>query len=370
MLLLACLAACTPQVAPENPVKAVVSLEPHFSDLEQPTDLRFVPGGSGRALVTEQPGRVVLVGDGPKRTVFEMQTRCCGEQGLLSLAPHPDFVHNGLLFLYGSDVAGDTALSRVRLDPRTLEADPSSYRVLLVITQPGPTHNGGQLQFGPDGRLYLSTGDGEYRPSWLGALPFAQELGTPLGKLLRFTVDNAGNLSAPHDNPFVEVLEAKKTIWALGLRNPWRFSFDRDTGDLFVADVGETGFEEINAQPFAATKGANYGWPRAEGPNCRQTAGCAALTAPAVHYTHGAGCSVTGGYVYRGKKLPSLVGAYLYGDFCSGTVWAAERRGDGWRSRVLADTPYTLSSFAQDGAGEVYLLDYAGGTVYRLEPRN
>lgn len=256
-------------------------------------------------------------------------------------------------------------LSRVRLDVRTLAADPDSYKVLLHIPDPGPTHNGGQLQFGPDGFLYLSTGDGLYRPSWLGAPPYAQEMDGMLGKLFRFRVDETG-LSVPADNPFVHVEGAEAAVWAYGLRNPWRFSFDREGGALYVADVGETAFEEINVHSLRASRGANYGWPLADGPQCRVPVGCAGFVPPAFSYTHAEGCSVTGGYVYRGVALPELTGRYLYGDFCSGTIWAAVQRGGVWRTRVLADTSLTLSGFAQDPQGEMVALDYTGGVVYGL----
>ncbi len=341
-----------------------VKLEPTFTGLTQPTDLRFL--GDGLALATEQAGTVVLLGDGKPKTVFDLRKSvgCCGERGLLSLALHPDFAHNGLAFLYATDKTGGTTLSRVTLTPKTLEADPSSLTTLLKIPQPGPTHNGGQLQFGPDGRLYLSTGDGEYRPSWLGALPYAQEPDKLLGKLLRFDVSETGKLSAPQNNPFTGTKNAKSAVWALGLRNPWRFSFDPNTGDLYVADVGETVFEEVNVTP-PDEGGLNYGWPRAEGPKCRQES-CAAFAMPVLSYTHDEGCSVTGGYVYRGQALPELTGHYLYGDFCDGTLWAAAEKNGVWQTQTLLETPLTISSFAQDGAGEVYVLDYAAGTVYQL----
>jgi len=345
-----------------------VRLEPRFSGLTQPTDLRFLPDGSGRALVSQQAGTVVLVGDGAPRTVLDLRARvgCCNERGLLSLALHPDFGQSGLVFLYAVTRTGDTVLSRLALDHETLGADAASYRVLLCIPQPGPTHNGGQLQFGPDGHLYLSTGDGAYRPLWLGALPYAQEADTLLDKLLRLEVDGAGRVSVPADNPFAGSRGAKTAVWALGLRNPWRFSFDRETGELYLSDVGETAFEEVNVQPPSASKGANYGWPHAEGPACRDAEGCAALTTPALSYTHDAGCSVTGGYVYRGTALPELRGRYLYGDFCSGVIRAAGQRGGRWQTVVLADTRLAPSSFAEDDSGELYVLDYAAGDVYRL----
>lgn len=356
------LGACAPHLSGAGALSGgEVALEPRFTGLTQPTDLRFLE--DGRALATEQAGRVVLLTEGAvPEVVLDLRGRtgCCGERGLLSLALHPDFAANGLLFLYGSDKAGNTVLSRVTLGPETLTA--SSLRTLFTIAQPGPTHNGGQLQFGPDGHLYLSTGDGEYRPSWLGANPSAQKPGSPLGKLLRFAVSAEGDLSVPADNPFPG---GERTIWALGLRNPWRFSFDPATGDLYLADVGETALEEVNVQPLGASRGANYGWPHAEGTDCRQE-GCRAFTPPALTYPHSEGCSVTGGYVYRGRAVPALVGRYLYGDFCTGVLWAARRDGPTWTNDVVLDTPLVVSSFARDAAGEVVVLDYASGTVYGL----
>lgn len=252
------LVSCGPQLAPPGVIKAAgVRLEPRFSGLTQPTDLRFLPDGSGRALISEQAGTVVLVGDdtGENKTILDLQGRvgCCGERGLLSLVLHPNFTRNGLVFLYAVNKAGDTVLSRIELDRGTLEAKPDTDEVLLRVPQPGPTHNGGQLQFGPDGFLYLSTGDGIYRPSWLGALPNAQKEDTLLGKLLRFEVDEAGALTVPADNPFAGVSGAKAAVWATGLRNPWRFSFDRTSGDLFIADVGEAAFEEVSVQRLKAS---------------------------------------------------------------------------------------------------------------------
>ena len=356
--------ACTPQVSTAGALTGgEVALESRFTGLTQPTDLRFLP--DGRALATEQAGRVVLLAAGAApRVVLDLRERtgCCGERGLLSLALHPDFSENGLLFLYGTDQGGDTVLSRVTLGAATLEPN-AAVQDLFTALQPGPAHNGGQLQFGPDGYLYLSTGDGEYRPSWFGALPSAQETDTPLGKLLRFAVSAEGDLSVPADNPFPG---GERAVWALGLRNPWRFSFDRDTGDLYLADVGETALEEVNVQPFGASRGANYGWPHAEGSSCRQTEECAAFVTPALSYPHHEGCSVTGGYVYRGRTIPALTGRYLYGDFCTGVLWAARRDGATWTKDVLLDTPLVISSFAQDAAGEMVVLDYASGTVYGL----
>ncbi len=364
------LGACAPQVSTAGVLNGGgVALEPRFTGLTQPTDLRFLE--DGRALTTEQGGRVVLLTEGaPPEVVLDLrdQTSSGGERGLLSLALHPDFAENGLLFLYGTDRAGDAVLSRATLGPKTLEPETLAaldVRPLFTAPQPGPAHNGGQLQFGPDGHLYLSSGEGEYRPSWLGANGFAQDVSTPLGKLLRFRVGAGGALSVPADNPFPE---GERAVWALGLRNPWRFSFDRGTGELYLTDVGETAFEEVNVQPLGRSRGANYGWPHAEGVSCRLREGCGAFTSPAFTYPHDEECSVTGGYVYRGRAVPALRGRYLYADFCTGVLRAARRSGKTWVSEPLLDTPFVLSSFAQDGAGEVVVLEYASGTVYQIVP--
>jgi glucose/arabinose dehydrogenase len=292
----------------------------------------------------------------------------------LSLALHPNFSQNGLLFVYYTAIGGETVLKRFRLLP-DLTPLLDSGRVLLRIPQPGPTHNGGQLQFGPDGYLYLSTGDGEYRPSWLGANGYAQDKTLLLGKLLRLDVSTldvsltAEGYRIPPDNPFVGLPlaagDAKAEVWALGLRNPWRFSFDAQTGEMFVTDVGETRFEEVNVQR-AKEGGQNYGWPHAEGSECRTEGSCRAFVAPALVYTHGEGCSVTGGYVYRGEALPQLQGRYLYADFCTGQVWAARETERGWEATPLFGTGAMISTFGEGENGELFLADYAAGAIYKI----
>lgn len=366
VVLFCLVSACAPTVGRRDTWQADrVRLELHFSGLNQPTDLRFLP--DGRALATEQAGRVIALSHKKNRVVLDLraETSCCGEQGLLSLALHPDFGRNGLVFLYGSNDVGDTVLSRVRLRPRMLTLEDGTYRVLRTFKQPGPTHNGGQLQFGPDAHLYLSLGDGLYRPSWLGALPYAQDEDRPLGKLLRFAVSETGVVSIPADNPFAARAGVEPAIWLKGLRNPWRFSFDVATGELFLSDVGETAFEEVTVQTLAQAKGANFGWPDMEGTRCRRGQ-CRDFVTPQITYPTREGCAVTGGYVYRGSALSELSGTYVFGDYCSGVILGAVRRGGTWRTAKLLDSSLLLSSFAQDTWGEVYVLDYGAGRVYRL----
>jgi glucose/arabinose dehydrogenase len=257
----------------------------------------------------------------------------------------------------------------VSQDPN--RADPASETPILGVTQPGPAHNGGQIAFGPDGMLYIALGDGGSRNGDDGGR--GQSLEELLGSLLRIDVASGSAYTVPGDNPFVGTANARPEIWSYGLRNPWRFSFDRATGDLYVADVGETDWEEVNRSRAAegAGRGVNYGWSVMEGPDCMR-AGCdpTGLTLPTVRYDHGIGCSVTGGYVYRGAALPSLQGQYLFGDFCQG-----------WVKSFPADAPVpepvdrpelspgdNITSFGEDAAGELYILT-ASGTVYKIVPR-
>jgi glucose/arabinose dehydrogenase len=225
------------------------------------------------------------------------------------------------------------------------------------------------LAFGPDGYLYLGLGDGGGANDQFDN---AQDRATLLGKLLRIDVDRGDPYAVPPDNPFAGQAGARAEIWAYGLRNPWRFSFDRATGDLYLGDVGQSQREWVHFQPAGDPGGRNYGWPIVEGTRCRGGAACqqGGLTPPVAEYTHALGCSITGGYVYRGPRFPPLRGAYLFGDFCSGRVWALARDGAGaWRMTELLRLEARISSFGEDEAGEVYVADLAGGTVARLTAR-
>jgi glucose/arabinose dehydrogenase len=291
-----------------------------------------------------------------------------GEQGLLGLAFDPDYAHSGRFFVDYTDRNGNTVVARYNVSTSNPNvADPGSGVPLLFIDQPFGNHNGGQLQFGPEGYLYIGTGDGGS-----GGDPGdrAQNLGTLLGKLLRIDVSGP-TYSVPPSNPFVSNGSARAEIWAYGLRNPWRFSFDRATGDLWLADVGQGSWEEIDFQPRTSIGGENYGWRRMEGTHCfNPSSNCTdgTMILPVVEYGHANGaCSVTGGFVYRGTRSPGLQGAYIFGDFCSGVISGATRQPGGpTTTSPLVNTGFDISTFGEDENGEVYVASYSGGTLYRL----
>jgi glucose/arabinose dehydrogenase len=340
--------------------------------LQKPTYLTHAGDGSGRLFITEQVGRIRLVVDGqllgqPFLDISSLVGSRASEQGLLSIAFHPRYASNGYFFVNYTDVRGDTVVARYHVSSDPNVADPESGTVLLTIDQPYANHNGGQLHFGPDGYLYIGMGDGGSAgdPQNNG-----QRLDTLLGKLLRIDVDAASPYGIPPDNPFRNRSDAKPEIWAYGLRNPWRFSFDRATGDLYMADVGQNAYEEVDFQPAASRGGENYGWNFMEGNHpyggrSRRPE----FTPPVAEYSHAeGGCSVTGGYVYRGTRLPGLTGIYLFGDYCTGLTWTLYRSApDMWERRLFLRTNLRISSFGEDEAGELYVLDHAGA-VYRLDP--
>jgi hypothetical protein len=300
---------------------------------------------------------------------------CCGERGLLGLAFHPDYGTNGLFFVNYTNLAGDTVVAEYSVSAGDAnQADPSSARVLLTVDQPDlhQNHNGGHLAFGPDDYLYIGLGDGGG-----GGDPEdnGQDPTTLLGSLLRIDVDATDpglEYAVPTDNPFVGNPGAADEAWAYGLRNPWRYSFDRATGDLFIGDVGQGSVEEIDFQPVSSTGGENYGWNLMEGSTCfggGTDCNDGSLVLPILEYNHDVGRSVTGGYRYRGDEQPRLRGVYLYADYVFGTIWGTVPRCDGaWLSQVLVDTPHSISTFGEDAAGEVYVARYSSstGAVYRL----
>jgi len=322
--------------------------------------------------VLEQGGRVWVVptnDDGARATVFldltDRVRREHNEEGLLALAFHPHFAANGWFFVYYS--ASDplrNVLARYRVDAAdSNRADPASATVLLDIAKPFGNHNGCTLVFGPDGYLYLSTGDGGSGGDPMGN---GQNLSTLLGKILRLDVDATSDGRAyaiPPDNPFVQRSGARGEIWAYGLRNVWRMSFDRDTGTLWAGDVGQNRWEEIDR----IVAGGNYGWSLREGRHAYGAGGGGAdLLDPVWEYSHAEGASVTGGYVYRGTRWPDLFGWYLYGDFVSGTIWGLRGEGSAIAHRVLLRQPKNIASFGEDAAGELYVLTF-DGRVQRLE---
>lgn len=352
-----------------------LSLTPVVSGLASPTVIAHAGDGSGRLFVVEQRGTVRIVdsGGGLLPTPFldiSALLLSGGEQGLLGLAFPPGFSSKRYFYVnYTRTPDGATVVSRFSVSANPDLADVTSEEVILVVSQPFANHNGGQLAFGPDGLLYVGLGDGGSGGDPLGN---GQNKGTLLGKLLRLDVEaGVAPYRIPPGNPFVADPTARGEIWALGLRNPWRFSFDRVDGDLYVADVGQSAWEEIDFQAAGTAGGANYGWNLLEGPACYSPAvGCVApplYSAPVAYYGHDFGCSVTGGYVYRGPGNPGMQGIYFYGDFCSGRVWGLRRIGIGWQAELLQQTALAISSFGEDEAGRLYVADYTTGTIYRID---
>jgi glucose/arabinose dehydrogenase len=384
LALILALAAAAPAMGADAPFRvaegAPVALGLHreAEGFVQPVFLTEAPDGSGRRFVVEQGGRVRILTPGAAHHPVYLDLRPVltsgGERGLLGLAFHPQFGKNGRLYVDFTDRAGRIILARLTADPKgDGPVDPGTLKALLAIDNPAPNHNGGMIAFGPDGYLYVGTGDGGGAGD-----PFqnGQNTFSHLGKLLRLDVDHPADgrpYGIPPDNPFLNLSNHRPEIWALGLRNPWRFSFDTGTGDLYIADVGQDDWEEVNREAAGGKGGVNYGWSRMEGRHCFPPRGrkstCDVGTLPIVEYGHQFGCSVTGGYVYRGRAIPKLDGIYLLADFCSGIVWGLyPREGGRYRMRRLLETDLSISSFGQDAAGEVYLVDHRGGAVWRIVP--
>lgn len=339
----------------------------------------FITGagdGSGRLFVVSQTGQIWLVkpGESSAQRFLDISDRTSqvagySERGLLGLAFHPQFSQNGYFYVNYTDRAGDTHIARFSVSPEDPDrGDPDSEVTLLTIAQPYGNHNGGALVFGPDGYLYIALGDGGSAGDPQGN---GQSLNTLLGKILRLDVDSGEPYLVPADNPFASG-GGLPEIWAYGLRNPWRIAFDPLTGDLYIADVGQNQWEEINIQPAGSPGGENYGWDYREGLHEYEGTppqGFAAVD-PVAEYDHALGCSVTGGIVYRAAGFPEWQGVYLYGDYCSGRIWGLLRSPDGsWQNQELFQTGFTITSFGVDDAGEVYVTDYNGGAVYRLVRR-
>jgi len=350
------------------------------SGLNAPVGLTHAGDGSGRLFVLEQTGRIRIVQNNnllvtPFLDVSDLIS-CCGERGLLGIAFHPNYSSNGYFYINYTNKTGTTVVARYQASPPSSNiANPASAQILFTISQPYANHNGGHLAFGMDGYLYISVGDGGS-----GGDPhnYAQNLTSPLGKLLRIDVNSGAPYAIPPDNPYFAHPTADKRIWASGLRNPWRFSFDRVTGDLYIGDVGQGTYEEIDFQPANTLGGVNFGWRCYEGPleynftapPCNDPGFRAGLTAPITGYTHAEGYSVTGGYVYRGSRYPRLTGVYFFADYVASQIWSIKmlsRNPFSWSARVLElNTGLNISSFGEDQAGELYILDHSGGTIRRL----
>jgi glucose/arabinose dehydrogenase len=366
LVLLACLGKARSDSGVD--LAATLRLQPIASGLDSPLYLT-APAGDPRLFIVEQPGRIRIVGDGQlvARPFLDIVGRVSsgGERGLLSVAFHPQYASNGFFYVNYTDRNGDTRIERysVTADPNV--ADPASGKLLLSIKQPFSNHNGGLNLFGPDGMLYIGMGDGGSGGDPMGN---GQNRNTLLGKLLRIDVDGGDPYAIPPDNPFAGQNGARQEIWALGLRNPWRFSFDREANLLYVADVGQNRWEEVDVVP-AGAGGLNYGWNRMEGTYCYGTPTCdqTGLVLPVLEYSHDQGCSVTGGYVYRGKSIPSILGQYFYADYCEGWVRSFKyANGAATEPREWAvGAVGNILSFGEDAAGELYLLA-GNGRVYRI----
>jgi glucose/arabinose dehydrogenase len=365
------------QTPPEfDPTSFSIGLELIADGLEQPVYLTGNDDGTDRLFVVERQGRIRIVVDGTVLPVAFLDITTIvqsdgSEQGLLSVAFPPDFSESGEFYVYYTAISaegvGDNTIARYRVsegDPN--QANAESGQVLIAIPDFRKNHNGGLLLFGPDGYLYAGLGDGGGGgdPDENGQNPE-----TLLGSIVR--IDPSTDIepyAIPDDNPFADSEGGRPEVWLWGVRNPWRFSFDRDTGDLFVADVGQGAFEEVNWLPAGTSGGSNLGWNVMEGTECFRVSGCdaAGLTLPVAQYSHDFGCSVTGGYIYRGAEEPGLDGIYLFGDYCTGLVWGmTQAEAGGWLVSEPVETGYNVSSFGEDANGEMYLVSLEG-EIFRI----
>jgi glucose/arabinose dehydrogenase len=357
----------------EVPVSAPpgVDVESVVFGYDDPVQVTNAGDGTGRLFVVEKPGRVWIVQFGvelpePFLDIRDVVGDFGQEQGLLSMAFHPDFESNGVFYVDYTDLNGNTVIARYRAEEN--QADGESGLVLLYIQQPFRNHNGGQIAFGPDGYLYVGTGDGGSANDPKGN---GQNLDTLLGKMLRFDVSDPDVLAIPPENPFVGDTAARDEIWAYGLRNPWRFTFDRETGDLYIADVGQNRLEEVHFVSRAQLDGPalNFGWNTLEGSECFGRGECdrTGLEEPVAEYGHDQGCSITGGFVYRGQERPGLNGVYLYADWCSGIIWGLIPNGaGGWLSGIVGKAEIGISSFGEDEAAEMYVTGMFTGALYEV----
>lgn len=325
-----------------------------------------------RLFVLEQGGFIRIINAARKlveKPFLDISAKVApgGEMGLLGLVFHPQYKENGYFYVNYVDKNQNTIIARYTVSADANTADPASEKILFTLKQPYANHNGGDLVFGPDGYLYIALGDGGS-----GGDPEnrAQNKSEYFGKILRIDVNKGDPYSIPSTNPFVDEAGTKPEIWALGLRNPWRISFDKKTGDLYIADVGQGELEEVNVQKSTSKGGENYGWRCYEGKQAYKLDGCKSnseYVMPVLEYDHKQDrCSITGGYVYRGEKYPALVGKYFYGDYCNGQLFYANNKNNTWTNTLVATTPYLISTFGQGSDGELYFADFKTGSIYHL----
>jgi glucose/arabinose dehydrogenase len=364
--------------APSNRLK--IKLTKQISGLQEPVHITSAKDGSNRLFVVEQAGQIQIVQAGKtlKKPFLDISDRIAagGEQGLLSVAFPPDYARKKHFYVYYTNKAGNLTIARYRLTANANVADPRSEQVILTVNHPSNSnHNGGQLAFGGDGFLYVGTGDGGG-----GGDPAnnAQNPNSLLGKLLRLDVESpkVKTYAIPKTNPFTNSKDRSNSvrdeIWALGLRNPWRFSFDRKTNDLYIGDVGQGAYEEVDFQRSTSAGGQNYGWKIREGKHPFDTsiAAPAGLVSPVAEYDHSQGSSITGGFVYRGIANPRLQGLYIYGDFVSGNLWGLRKTTKGWQNKRLLNTSLNISTFGEDEQGNLYVADYSQGDIYQITQKS
>ncbi len=360
--------------APPGATPAELTLTVLVDGLESPVDIAIRPSDPTAMYVVEQLGRIAVVREGAVRAVpfLEIAERVIagGERGMLGLAFHPD-VADDRLFVYYTDQRANQVVASFRAPAGPDEVvDPASQQILLVMDDRFPNHNGGGLAFGPDGYLYISTGDGGGAGDPLGS---GRDLSSPLGKILRIDIDAGADGDRPYgiptDNPYADDPAARPETWLSGLRNPWRIRFDPETGDLWIGDVGQGSWEEVDVAR-AGVGGLDFGWNVMEGTHCfAPDSGCdpAGLTLPVTEYGHDLGCSITGGTVYRGSAWPALTGAYVFSDYCSGRFWSIRADAVGTvEPAVVLESGRSISAIAVDGSGELVATDLAAGELLRI----
>ncbi len=346
-----------------------LALQQIVTGLDQPIGL--ANAGDNRLFIVLQRGQIVIWDGNQVLPTPFLDVRsivsCCGERGLLDVAFHPHYADNGLFFVYYTDPSGNLNLVRYRVQSgNPNQADLGTATPILKVAHPNfDNHNGGNLAFGPDGYLYIGIGDGGS-----GGDPNnnAQNLSRLLGKILRLDVDGGLPYAIPPDNPFRNQQNALPEIWDYGLRNPWRFTFDRETGDMLIGDVGQDRYEEVDFEPASSIGGVDYGWRKMEGMHCFNPSNCSVGQSrlPILEYDHGSNnCSITGGYRYRGTRYPNMRGIYFYGDYCTGRIWGASEDGGVWSTKLYLTTGLNISTFGEDQAGELYVANQKGA-VYHL----